>query len=100
MGIYGMSRGFRITHILENHTYITPTSSLKKEDCLIGTRLTYGLMNGLFYSLPGWNLAALFRLFNRLDIKIFNRKREDYIKEYIEVRKEMNGQNLVCLATF
>lgn len=88
MGAYGFTRGVRAIHHFDKreNVYIQSTT-------LIADRIVYGVVNGIMYTLPGWNIIALMRLANRMEIRIRNLNKSSFPFEY----QEMFGG--YCLST-
>lgn len=72
MGIYGFTRGLRSKY---------DTSPRK---VLLSERLLGSLANSVIYFAPFWNLSYLYRLFNRIEIRLRGLNKEDYKKNYEE----------------
>lgn len=75
MSVYGFSRGYRSEYRSE-----------KKE--LLMNRIKVGLLNGMLYAIPIWNVCHLVKLVNRIEIHNKCLNPRDYSAEYQEVSGE------------
>jgi len=87
-GLIGGYQGIRAYNI--SHQRCPQTNQLIKTDHLMGDRILGGIVSGLLHMLPGWNLVALTRLVNRIDIQRRGVEKDPYFKQY----EEFNGYNL------
>ena len=65
---YGFARSFNVRYDVPND--------------VLGNRLCLGVMNGLFYSYPPLTLYYIFKLINRIDIKLTGKNPENYKDMY------------------
>lgn len=82
IGMYQAVRGFNATH-----QRCRQTGLFYKCEVPLGDRLGAGLANGIIHVLPGWNLLAVLRLINRVDIQSRGLKKEDHYRSYEECRE-------------
>ncbi len=79
IGVYGFTRGFRATYHFDRNEkrYVQSTY-------LLGDRIVYAAMNGIMYTLPGWNIIALIRMMNRIEIYINDLDKTTFSFNYVE----------------
>lgn len=77
IALYGFTRGLRIQINAKNKDVSPPI--------LTGHRLVHGVGTACIYCIPGWNMMALFRLLNRMEIHYNGWNRYDFLEEYREV---------------
>jgi hypothetical protein len=65
IGAYECTRGFRATYQFDRKE-----KTFNQMMYLTGDRVVYSVLNGAFYMLPGWNVVALLRFANRVEIDI------------------------------
>jgi hypothetical protein len=73
MGIYGFTRGLRIT----DYKY-------KQRPPLLTERIGSSLINSVFYAIPIYSFYHFFRFINRLEIHSRDLKKEDYKSSFEE----------------
>jgi hypothetical protein len=70
MAAYGFTRGLR--------------SNYDDRKILISEHIIESFANSTMYFAPVWNIYQLYRLFNRVEVKLRGLKQEDYKKAYLE----------------
>jgi len=71
MGLYGFYRGFNVES--------------KDKIPLITDRFVYGILNGIIYTNPITNVMPMYRLVNRLEIKVRGLDKNQYKENYEEI---------------
>lgn len=71
MGVYGFTRGYR-------------SYTCKEDNNLISTKVVQGVINGVMYGTPIFNIWPTLRLLNRLEVKYKNLNKDNYKSNYEE----------------